>query len=137
LVGSLDEELEKEYSQILYKYFIEGESFFIVSSDFCHWLRFFIVAFRCSGSNYLFRGTRFSYTYRNKNLEINESIRLLDEEAMSIIKSLKPEKFRLYLKRSRNTICGRHPILLLINVYLFFHYLKNLTFLLDSQYFFF
>ncbi|XP_063933852.1 protein MEMO1 homolog isoform X2 [Zophobas morio] len=74
LVGSLDEELEKEYSQILYKYFIEGESFFIVSSDFCHW------------------GTRFSYTYRNKNLEINESIRLLDEEAMSIIKSLKPEK---------------------------------------------
>ena len=34
----------------------------------------------------------------------------LDQEGMSEIESLSPGGFVDYIKRTRNTICGRHPI---------------------------
>ena len=34
----------------------------------------------------------------------------LDHEGMTQIESLKPGGFVDYLKRTKNTICGRHPI---------------------------
>lgn len=35
---------------------------------------------------------------------------------MSLIESLDPSAFTAYLKKYRNTICGRHPISVLLNV---------------------
>lgn len=35
---------------------------------------------------------------------------------MSIIEQLDPMSFTNYLKKYRNTICGRHPIGVLLNV---------------------
>lgn len=40
---------------------------------------------------------------------------------MEIIEKMKPEPFAEYLNEYRNTICGRHPIAVLLNV-------KNLKF---------
>lgn len=37
-------------------------------------------------------------------------------QGMNLIESLEPSSFTAYLKKYRNTICGRHPILVLLNV---------------------
>jgi predicted class III extradiol MEMO1 family dioxygenase len=37
-----------------------------------------------------------------------------------MIQTLDVEKFKNYLKQYKNTICGRNPICLLLNVFLFF-----------------
>ncbi|ORX49440.1 UPF0103-domain-containing protein [Hesseltinella vesiculosa] len=109
LVGAIDAEKEKKYGQLLAKYLLDPKTLFIVSSDFCHW------------------GRRFRYTYyqdqqgaRNLSpsssttLPIHESIRQLDHEGMAMIASLDFDAFEDYLVRTRNTICGRHPIAVLL-----------------------
>lgn len=80
------------------------------------------------------RGTRFSYTHYHPasaaepirlsrstlplspDYPIHESISTLDHEAMTLL-TLPPytgskahDKFTEYLSRTKNTICGRHPI---------------------------
>lgn len=41
---------------------------------------------------------------------IHQSITELDHEAMKIIGSLDYDAFQRYLNTTKNTICGRHPI---------------------------
>jgi len=121
LVGAISREKEAAFGQILSPYFLQEDTFFVVSSDFCHW------------------GTRFSYTHyypsplpvqsvalNRKNVSaisdafpIHMSISELDHEAMAILAGLSQtsnvhEAFASYLGRTRNTICGRHPIGVLI-----------------------
>ncbi|KAA1468210.1 UPF0103-domain-containing protein [Dentipellis sp. KUC8613] len=119
LVGAIDKPKEESYGRILAPYLARDDTFFVISSDFCHW------------------GTRFSYTFyypQYPNLEavrlgrtssppptlsrfpIHESISALDHEAMELL-TLPPNTaaqahtfFADYLKRTKNTICGRHPI---------------------------
>ncbi|KAK8773857.1 hypothetical protein V5799_011611 [Amblyomma americanum] len=43
------------------------------------------------------------------------SIEKLDKQGMSIIEELSPTAFTAYLKKYGNTICGRHPIGVLLN----------------------
>jgi len=93
LVGSVSKEMEAMFGEILSKYLNDPSNFFVISSDFCHW------------------GRRFSYThYDQSNGPIWKSIEQLDREGMGAIESLQPEKFYSYQKRTKNTICGRHPI---------------------------
>jgi AmmeMemoRadiSam system protein B len=40
----------------------------------------------------------------------------MDREGMRLIESHDSAGFRKYLKETQNTICGRHPISLLLNV---------------------
>lgn len=75
------------------------QSLFVISSDFCHW------------------GQRFRYTYYDRSVgEIWQSIQKLDKQGMSLIETLNPSAFTEYLKKYGNTICGRHPIGVLLNV---------------------
>nr|CAG4644141.1 EOG090X09ZA [Lepidurus arcticus] len=98
LVGSLSSDKEAHYGSILAKYLAEPENLFIISSDFCHW------------------GQRFRYTYYDKTCgEIHQSIRQLDQQGMSMIEQLDASGFGEYLKKYSNTICGRHPIGVLLN----------------------
>jgi len=93
LVGSLSPEKEAKYGRIFAKYLADPQNLFIVSSDFCHW------------------GSRFRYTeYEDTKVPIHEYIKSLDYEGMRIIETLNHEAFTAYLKRTGNTICGRHPI---------------------------
>jgi predicted class III extradiol MEMO1 family dioxygenase len=79
----------------------------------------------------MLRGRRFSYTFYTivdppshapgtvKNVTtftvpIHSCIERLDREGMQLIERLDPHVFHDYLKRSRNTICGRHPISVLL-----------------------
>ena len=121
LVGAINKEKEEAFGRILAPYLASADTFFVVSSDFCHW------------------GTRFSYTLyypqyplgstppvrlsrsaalppELSTFPIHESIDALDHEAMELL-SLPPSTahqahvfFAEYLERTNNTICGRHPI---------------------------
>ena len=88
----------------------------MISSDFCHW------------------GTRFNYTHYDSSAgEIHQSIKVLhlmlllldvtgslfqalDRAGMDIIERMDPAGFTHYLKQFGNTICGRHPIGVFLNM---------------------
>ncbi|KAF7250139.1 hypothetical protein EG68_09192 [Paragonimus skrjabini miyazakii] len=97
VVGSLSPNREAVYGQIFAHYLNNPENVFVISSDFCHW------------------GRRFQYTYYNQDKgAIWQSIQALDEEGMNIIERLAPAAFTTYLNNYGNTICGRHPIGILL-----------------------
>ncbi|CCA69103.1 hypothetical protein PIIN_03003 [Serendipita indica DSM 11827] len=121
LVGALDKQGEATYGKLLAPYFAREDTFTVVSSDFCHWGRRFSYTFYypspppCEGIK-LSRSTP-SSTF--KSFPIHESITALDKEAMDILtlpreSDVSPNEvhtqFADYLARTRNTICGRHPI---------------------------
>lgn len=98
LVGSLSPEQEAMYGEILAQYFTDPQNLFVISSDFCHW------------------GQRFRYTHYDKSCgPIHKSIEKLDKNGMEIIETLNPIDFADYLRKFNNTICGRHPIGVMIN----------------------
>jgi AmmeMemoRadiSam system protein B len=116
MVGNTDPSVERDYGKILAPYLVDSTSVFVVSSDFCHW------------------GTRFQYTrylpaspassaasspggYSLKrhdkkptNPPIYESIHRLDRLAMDAIETGKHDSFLENLEETNNTVCGRHPI---------------------------
>eukprot|EP00943_MAST-04B_sp_MAST-4B-sp1_P002057 g2057.t1 len=99
LVGSLNAADEIKFGNILQKYFDTPENLFIISSDFCHW------------------GSRFSFQFYDRKFgEIYKSIEWLDHQGMSLIEKQDADGFREYLKKFRNTICGRNPICLLLHL---------------------
>jgi AmmeMemoRadiSam system protein B len=99
LVGSCTTEAEGMYGRLLAKYIDDPSNFFSVSSDFCHW------------------GQRFSYTYYDKKRgPIYKSIEALDQKGIDIIESGDPDAFRGYLHDYGNTICGRYPIGVFLNM---------------------
>jgi AmmeMemoRadiSam system protein B len=135
LVGALDARAEALYGRsdidsmpsillslvvcisTLAKYLDNPSIFFAISSDFCHW------------------GTRFDYTPYKKDFgPIHKYIEALDFEGIKVntlahynspraphilasqcIQKKDPALFHSYLKRTKNTICGRHPIAVLLN----------------------
>ena len=136
LVGALSEDREAFYGGILAPYLNSPDTFFVISSDFCHWQVQNSVLHYQNQHLFLIRGTRFSYTYyypepapsvtpgiqlsRSKAPSaahpIHESISRLDHEAIDLL-TLPPStatnahgQFAQYLSRTKNTICGRHPI---------------------------
>lgn len=112
LVGNTSEAADRAYGQILAPYLADPTSVFVVSSDFCHW------------------GERFQYTYylpaspsanaKGYSLKrkdeapsdppIFESIGKLDKLAMDAIEGGKHRAFLSNLRETGNTVCGRHPI---------------------------
>ncbi|KAL0951120.1 hypothetical protein HGRIS_007856 [Hohenbuehelia grisea] len=118
VVGAIGKDLEAKYGKLLAPYLAREDTFCVVSSDFCHW------------------GTRFQYTYyypepapsttsgyRLSHSKppapghaIHESIERLDREAMDLLTcppasgASAHSSFADYLARTKNTICGRHPI---------------------------
>jgi len=99
MVGNLSPNSEAKYGKIFAKYLLDPSVCFVISSDFCHW------------------GDRFRYTYHDKNAgEIHQSIKALDHAGMDIIERMDPAGFTTYLKQYGNTICGRHPIGVFLNM---------------------
>ncbi|KAF2089191.1 UPF0103-domain-containing protein [Saccharata proteae CBS 121410] len=108
LVGATTGSKEKEYGEILAPYLADPTSIFIVSSDFAHW------------------GSRFEYTYYEsspgnaislspsekppKNPPIYESIANVDGYCMDAVESKNHKEFLDIIDKTKNTVCGRHPI---------------------------
>ncbi|KAK9906594.1 hypothetical protein WJX75_004697 [Coccomyxa subellipsoidea] len=99
MVGSLTPEREAAYGRLLAKYLDDKSNVFIISSDFCHW------------------GSRFSYTFNDHSKgPIYKAIEWLDTQGMNIIEQGDPKAFTEYLRKYGNTICGRHPISVFLNM---------------------
>jgi len=112
MVGGISVSQEAFYGRLLAPILAKDGTFTVISSDFCHW------------------GSRFGYSpprdrdYRNLGggrvadlamEEIYEYIEQLDRMGMDHIQMQNPGAFAEYLKRSKNTICGRHPIAVWLN----------------------
>ncbi|POR32258.1 Protein MEMO1 [Tolypocladium paradoxum] len=110
LIGSTARAEEKAVGRILLPYLKDPENAFIISSDFCHWgRRYHYMVY--SAQNDLTKLTTLSeFDPRPAGPPIHETIRLLDEEAMAAVESGKHDNFVYNLKKTRNTVCGRHPI---------------------------
>jgi len=113
LVGSIDSTKEKEYGKLLRPYLEDEENCFVISSDFCHWGNRFYYTY------YLPKSTPETNGYPLKpdncpqsppGQAIWSSIEKLDKLAMKTIESGKHQEFIQYLQKTRNTVCGRHPI---------------------------
>ncbi|RSH87910.1 uncharacterized protein EHS24_000428 [Apiotrichum porosum] len=138
LVGQPSSSQRDALNTLLAKYWADEATFFVISSDFCHW------------------GTRFSHTpyypgatdpchpvppvpsgagaaatgslpitkryagQRPGDAPIWKSIQFMDHEGMDLLR--KParqgavEEWEAYLARTKNTICGRNPITVLLHL---------------------
>ncbi|KAI9782653.1 MAG: hypothetical protein M1835_003966 [Candelina submexicana] len=133
LVGSTSSQTERTYGQILAPYLSDPSSIFIISSDFCHWgLRFnytyyLPTSFSSSSSSSSFSSSSSSSattttsslpqgrSLRSKDPPpttpaIHESISQLDHLCMTAISSGHHGEFSRVLRETGNTVCGRHPI---------------------------
>lgn len=111
VVGSLSEEKERHFGRVFAPWLGDGETFFVVSSDFCHW------------------GSRFRYTRVDTDATyIWQSIERLDKEGMTLIESGDHSSYWRYQHRTENTICGRHPIGVLLSTLTYCSAHSNKTF---------
>lgn len=108
LVGNTSAATEQRYGQLLAPYLADPTSAFVISSDFCHW------------------GTRFRYTYYQgsdgsprqlrsgerspTNPAIHESIAAVDLQCIEAVETGEHQKFLDVIEETGNTVCGRHPI---------------------------
>lgn len=130
LVGAIDTEKEAKFGRLLGPYLAQPDTFCVISSDFCHWGTRFrytyyypeapptnVPAIRLTASS--------SVSSSLTSHPIHLSIRELDHEGMNAltltsvqheIPAMKSSAARAhanfadYLERTHNTICGRHPI---------------------------
>jgi len=121
LVGAIDKKKEETFGRILAPYLASKDTFFVISTDFCHWGTRFSYSFYFSqspsGPTTPIRLSRSSTSPHDlSTFPIHESISALDHEAMEHL-TLPPSTahqahvlFADYLARTKNTICGRHPI---------------------------
>lgn len=77
-----------------------NEVLFIVSSDFCHY------------------GHRFDFNPKFSNtFSISENISRMDKKALTALNCNDPiESFKMYLRDTQNTVCGREAIILLLEI---------------------
>jgi AmmeMemoRadiSam system protein B len=99
MVGHLPSSSDiSSYASIFAQHMTDPSTLFIISSDFCHW------------------GTRFQYIPSDPKTPIHEYIENIDKEGLNLIQAQNYVGFTNYLNRTQNTICGRHPILILLYI---------------------
>jgi AmmeMemoRadiSam system protein B len=91
LVGAFSMAMETKVGRVLAPLLADPATLLVVSSDFCHW------------------GKRFGFVLREKGA-LHESIERLDRRGMQLIEANDHAGFAQYEAETRNTICGRHPI---------------------------
>ncbi|EIN13698.1 UPF0103-domain-containing protein [Punctularia strigosozonata HHB-11173 SS5] len=138
LVGAIDTEKETLFGELIAPYLLRDDTFCVVSSDFCHW------GARFRYTNYYpdpalvpssVRATQLSTSTKATMYQhhpIHASISALDHEAMNILTipantATKDAHnvFAAYLAKTKNTICGRHPIGVLLGALAFIDSTKS------------
>ncbi|SMN20788.1 similar to Saccharomyces cerevisiae YJR008W Putative protein of unknown function [Maudiozyma saulgeensis] len=129
MISNNNDNINDKLSEILFKEFnnLKYHNYIIISSDFCHWgKRFGYTAYASDEED--IKETMSEQggddlellTSRSKldhhGIKIWESISLLDHFGMNILKEMNYNKWKLYLDATGNTICGQHPLKLLIKM---------------------
>lgn len=97
VIGHTSASAHRKIADALVPYFADPGTVFIISSDFCHW------------------GARFHYQARSDpQVPIHKGIEKLDRMGMNIIETKSYSAFAEYLEDTKNTICGRNPICVLL-----------------------
>jgi MEMO1 family protein len=108
-IGTLLQHEERVIGRLLSKYFDDPSSLFIISSDFCHW-----------GNRFRFTPSSFPSLPNIPHIyptdSMNGKIESLDREGIRLIEQQDAEGLAKYLQSTGNTICGRHPIQVLLEV---------------------
>ncbi|KAF8609106.1 UPF0103-domain-containing protein [Ceratobasidium sp. AG-I] len=136
LVGAIDKTSEASFGAALAPYLSQPDTICVVSSDFCHWgTRFRYTFYYPSPPPSSTPGVSLSRSIKpNTTHPIHKSIAALDRAALDILTLPSPTTapgsdgnvtalvsdgktaaqthtaFELYLRETKNTICGRHPI---------------------------
>ncbi|EME88402.1 uncharacterized protein MYCFIDRAFT_86111 [Pseudocercospora fijiensis CIRAD86] len=108
MVGNTSASTERALGQILAPYLADPANVFVVSSDFAHWgLRFRYTYYRPSTGSALHLS---SSAKSPQSPPIHESIKTVDFECMGACESGSHSKWLSTLEETGNTVCGRHPI---------------------------
>lgn len=124
LVGDLPADGEKAMGTLFAPYLADPKNAFIISSDFCHW-----------GKNYRYRPQLYKGLVRDQDAQwaslkiqpgfkndadgseptvaevpIHQVIKALDDLVIDSIKTGDHSDYYKILKGTSNTVCGRHPI---------------------------
>lgn len=111
LVGNTDPLTEKAYGALLAPYLAAPNNVFVVSSDFCHWGdRFRYTYYLPSATSNVGDGHTLKGTAVPTDPPIHESISRIDNSAMKSVESGSHDAFLAELVATSNTVCGRHPI---------------------------
>lgn len=116
MVGNTAAETESDYGKLLSSYLADPTSVFVVSSDFCHWGSRFQYTFYMPNkptADVVRRGGGISLHRRDpvpNDPPIHESIEKLDHMSMSSIEAGTHKSFLENMRKTENTVCGRHPI---------------------------
>jgi MEMO1 family protein len=93
MIGSIDETMEEHFGKLLAGTIARQDIISVISTDFCHW------------------GSRFRYQPSGAGTEpIFQYISNLDHRGMSHIELQQPGAFAAYIRETKNSICGRHPV---------------------------
>lgn len=111
MVGSTTKVADQDYGMLLAPYLADPSNVFIVSSDFCHWgSRFNYTYYMPSGKSDIAGGVSLRRGDSPLDPPISDSIGRIDQSAMHAIESGSHEAFLTDLQKTKNTVCGRHPI---------------------------
>ncbi|GAQ38941.1 hypothetical protein AtubIFM56815_007502 [Aspergillus tubingensis] len=140
LVGAVNESTEKAFGTLLAPYIDDPENAFVISSDFCHWgQRFRYTYYSPQAPNpgpsipvsapglpqpgidgdsvtdqmemvSTGRSLKSRERIRSREPPIHESISAVDIATMAAIATGEYARFSTILKNTGNTVCGRHPI---------------------------
>ena len=107
VVGSITFDKHQAIASDLVDYFKDEDNFFIISTDFCHWgMNFMYMPFdkeECQAQGI-------------EDPTVNQYIEILDKEGIGFVEKQDGKDFQDYLKRTKNTICGRNPITVLLEI---------------------
>lgn len=110
LIGDNNGQEEKAVGRALLPFIKDPENAFIVSSDFCHWGRHFsYMVYSPDNDPHNLQKLR-TYGPKPQGPPIHKTIEMIDELAMDAVKSGRHDAFLDTLRLTKNTVCGRHPI---------------------------
>jgi AmmeMemoRadiSam system protein B/AmmeMemoRadiSam system protein A len=99
LVGDTDAKDQRAFARQLAA-LDDGRTLFVFSSDFSHY------------------GSRFSYTpFGALSPDKYDQVRDLNSRAVSLLSTLDVDGFRSYLRETGNTICGRHGLMTMLELF--------------------
>ncbi|KAK4983516.1 hypothetical protein LTR66_008801 [Elasticomyces elasticus] len=115
MVGNTTASTEKSFGQLLAPFLADPGNAFVISSDFAHWgLRFRYTYYDPSPANETGSSTE-PYSLKQSDSAptkpaIHESIRKVDFQCIDACESGSHAEWLDVLERTGNTVCGRHPI---------------------------
>lgn len=102
MVGQVPNKNMPLYAKALQSLFLDPQTLFVISSDFCHW-----------GDNFDYKPIMPEFKNQVPQ-KIHKSIEAMDRIGMDLIESQDLAGFQQYLQETDNTICGERPIQVLL-----------------------